>query len=404
MHDCQPSLLRQILASEIPTFSLKTVILSIWIIACIIGAFESKIGVGLLLVTIPMVGPDRKKEKIMTECNDSDRDIRLIATEGSTVMVGHRDKAERIRESLLDLQLAIDGCIAQQTGQLSQSMLSQSIAALARSSSIFLRKTVIGDRGDRKTRLLDDDFCQIARLGFDKIRQVPRSRRTLHLIPVNTSGGHVELTKLDDENLVPEHVQRIPVGSQRLEFAIEWPLSGMVDWTDQPTDDSPWEIRTEGLFALTSTSKLSCDAWLGQQLVIFDNKGITLKDVIRVMVNTEGAHSPPVSRLFLEKDEKDDARPRVIKDRNIHILSHITICGVKYSHAIVIQTALYLYRELLRNSFVRHTEGEVTTPVFGFVPDDAFSSDQNWIKFDGGLATLLGGASQVISHRIKATG
>lgn len=338
----------------------------------------------------------------MEDCTESELTTKLVTTEGNTVTVGHRDKVERVREALMDLQLAINGCIAQQSGQLSQSILSQSIAALARLCSIFLRKMVIGDRGNTKTRLLDDDICQMAELRFDKIRRVPKNRRTLRLVPVNLDGGYVELKKLDDETLEPEHVQRIPVGSQQLEFSIEWPLPGMVDWIDQPTDDCPWEIRAEGLFSSPSNSRLDCDAWLGQQLVILDNRGITLKDVIRVMVNTEGAHSPPVSRLFQEKGERDDARPRAVKDSNIHILSHITICGVKYSHAIVIQTALYLYRQLTRSISIVNLEGEVNIPVFCFVPNDVFSTDQNWIQFDGGLAVSLGGATQLISHKIRA--
>ena len=282
-------------------------------------------------------------------------------------------------------------------------MLNQSIAAFARTCSIFLRKMVLGDKGDRKTRLLDDDLCQMAELSFDRIRRVHNGRRTLHFASVNMSGGHMELAKLNDDTLEPEYVQRIPVGSQRLEFTIEWPLPGMVDWIDQPTNDCPWEIRTEGLLASTSNSRLDCDDWLGQQLVIFDNRGIALRDVIRVMVNTEGAHSPPVSLLSQVKGIREKARPRVVQDGNIHILSHITICGVRYSHAIVIQTALYLYRELTKNSSIKHPEGEVNIPVFCFVPDDVFSPDQQWLRFDGGLTISLGGAKQSISHRIKAT-
>ena len=323
--------------------------------------------------------------------------LRFVRTEGSNVSVGHKDKAGRVREAMIDLQLAIDGCIAQQSDQ-----LSQSIAALARACSIFLRKMVIGDRGDRRTRLLDDDICQMAKICFDRIRRVPKDRRTLLLVPVDTSGGHIKLTKLSDETLEPEVVHLISVGSQRLEIAIEWPLPGMVDWLSQPTADCPWEIRIEGLFALPSNSRIGCDAWLGQQLVMFDNRGITLKDVIRVTANTEGAHSSPVSALSQEKGKRDEARRRVAKDSDIHILRHITICGVRYSHAIVIESALYLYHELARNSFFEHTEGGENILVFRFVPDDVFSPDQHWLNFDGGLTMSLDGAQQFISHRVRA--
>ena len=113
---------------------------------------------------------------------------------------------------------------------------------------------------------------------------------------------------------------------------------GMVDWLSQPDDAHPWDIKPDGLFG--SQESLGCNAWLGQQLVLFDGRGITLKDVVRVTVNTEGAHSPPVDRLFMPEGSEDKTRFRVVKDGEIHILSHITICGVRYSHAIVIQSAL----------------------------------------------------------------
>ena len=70
----------------------------------------------------------------------------------------------------------------------------------------------------------------------------------------------------------------------------------------------------------------------------------------------------------------------------IHILSHIKVCGVRYSHAIVIEAALYLYRKLAQNKSIKLPEGEVNIPVFGFAPADVFSSDQDWLRFDGGLA------------------
>ena len=140
----------------------------------------------------------------------------------------------------------------------------------------------------------------------------------------------------------------------------------MTDWLNQPAPEAPWEIREKGLFESQSGQGLDCDPWLGQQLVMFDNRGITLKDIIRVTVNTEAAHSPPVERLMFPEGDEDKARFRVIKDREIHILSHITVCGVRYSHAIVIQAALYLYQELAENTSIARPEGEVSVPVFLF--------------------------------------
>ena len=52
--------------------------------------------------------------------------------------------------------------------------------------------------------------------------------------------------------------------------------------------------------------KLDCSRWLGQQLVMFDRRGITLKDVIRMVATFEGAHSINVSRLLQAEDEKTE--------------------------------------------------------------------------------------------------
>ncbi len=323
--------------------------------------------------------------------------IEFVPTKGSPVTVGRRDKAERIREAIFDIKLAIDGCMAQPPEQ-----FSDVVASLARHCSLFLRKMVLGD--DRSPRLLDDDTCGTAGLSFDRIRKIAGDRRTLTLVPIDISNGYMQLTKLDDETGEPEAMHVLPMGRQRFSIAIEWPLSGMTDWLDEPTAETPWEVRPEGLFESQSSPGLSCDRWLGQQLVLFDNRGITLKDVIRVTVNTEGAHSPPLQRLMLPEGDEDKARFRVVKDREIHILSHIRLCGVRYSHAIVIQAALYLYRELAHNKSIKRPEGDVNMPVFGFLPSDVFSTDQSWLRFDGGLAIAFGGTGRSISHRVRAPG
>ena len=321
--------------------------------------------------------------------------IRLVNATGSPVTLGHRDRVERVREAIVDLRVAIDGCVAQ-----SPDRLSDSVASLARHCSIFLRKMVLGD--ERSPRLLDGDFCQMAELGFNRISKVPTNRRTLTLVPIDIARGYFQATKLDEETSEPEYTEVIPIGPQRLTIDIEWPLPGMTYWLEQPVQEAPWDIRVEGLFESQSDQVLNCEPWLGQQLVMFDNRGITLRDVIRVTVNTEAAHSPPLDRLMLPEGDEDKARFRVVKDREIHILSYITVCGVRYSHAIVIQAALFLYRKLAGNGSISRSEGEVGIPVFGFIPYDVFSPNQDWLRFDGGLVTSLGGRAQTIAHRVRA--
>ena len=210
--------------------------------------------------------------------------IQFVRTEGSPVHVGQRDRTERIREAMVDLRLVIDGCEAQPPDR-----LSDTAASLARHCSIFLRKMVLGD--ERSPRLLDAEFCHESSLGFSRIRKVPSNRRTLTLVPVAVAGGYFQAIKLDEETRAPEVRHVIPFGPQRLSIDIEWPLPGMTEWLDQPTPETPWEVRPDGLFESQSGQEIDCDQWLGQQLVIFDNRGITLKDIIRVTVNTEAAHS-----------------------------------------------------------------------------------------------------------------
>ena len=331
----------------------------------------------------------------LEELTDSEPTPRFVKATGSPVSVGHRDRAERIGEAMVDLRLVIDGFVVQPP-----SLFKDAVASLARHCSIFLRKMVLGD--DRSPRLLDDETCRTAGLGFDKIRRIPDDRRTLILVPAEISGGYLEATKLDEETGEPEVTYVIPMGPQGLSITVEWPLPGMADWRSQPTPEAPWNISSQGLFGSESSPGLSCDRWLGQQLVLFDSRGITLKDVFRVTVNTEGAHSPPLQRLMLVEGAGDKTRFRVVKDREIYILSHIEVCGVRYSHAIVIEAALYLYRKLAQNKLIELPKGEVNIPVFCFTPADVFSSDQAWLRFDGGLAMSFGGGEQSISHRIRA--
>ena len=330
-----------------------------------------------------------------TDSGPPNRPIQFVPTEGSPVFVGQRDKSERVSEALIDLQLVIDGC-----DDLPRSRFRDAVASLARHCSIFLRKMVLDD--DRDRRLLDDQFCRDAGIRFDRIRKLSGGRRTLILVPASISGGYVELTKLNELTGEPEAVYAMSMGPQSLSIDVEWPLTGMADWLDQPTPDNAWKMEPEVLFDSQRTPSPDCDAWLGQQLVMFDNRGITLKDVIRVMVNTEAAHSPPVQRLMVTKNAEDPARFRVVKDSEIHILSYITICGVRYSHAIVIETAMYLYRQLTRINSIRQPEGAGEILRFSFAPEAAFSSGQEWLRFDGGLTASFGSAGRSVSHRVRA--
>ena len=321
--------------------------------------------------------------------------IQFIPSKGSPVILGPRDQTQRIQDAITDLQVVIDGCAVQ-----SHNRLGDTAASLARHCSIFLRKMVLNDSHNQ--RLLDNDLCQTAGLRFDRIRRISDDRRSLTLVPVDSSGGLIEATRLNEETLQPEAAYGIPIGPQRLSFEVQWPLPGMATWNSQPTPEDPWRIRPEELFDSQSSPSPNCDSWLGQQLVVFDNRGITLRDVIRVLANTEGAHSPPLDRLSLPQGNEDKSRFRVIKDGEIHILSHIMVSGVRYSHAIVIEAAMYLYRQLTRNESISTAEGAGEILQLSIAPEAVFGSVQDWLRFDGGLQMVLGGREQSISHKVRA--
>ena len=199
----------------------------------------------------------------------------------------------------------------------------------------------------------------------------------------------------------PGPLHTIPIGKQGLKITVEWPLPGMADWTDQPTNENPWRIRVEELFDSQPSKRLDCDSWLGQQLVMFDKKGISLKEIIRVTTNVEGAHSLSVDRLMRVESE---GRSNVVENSHIHILSHVEVCGVRYNHAVVVATALYLYQHLILNTSIERPRGELNIPVFHFVPDDVFSPEQKWLHFDGGVTLSLGSGEQFTVHSLRAPG
>ncbi len=299
----------------------------------------------------------------------------------------------------MDLRLVFEGTGSMVSGgtlpaegrriEMTSGLIADLTASLARHCSLFLRKMVLGDRHTQ--RLLDGEVCCKEGLKFGRIRQVSGERVHLSLTPFTVKGGRMHATKLNDETGDPEVEHILPIAPQSLNFHVEWPLPGMVSWGTQPM----FEVRPEELFDSHSPESLDCESWLGQQLVVFDGRGITLRDVIRVMVNVEGAHSPPVERLMLVEGQEDTARFRVVKDSEIHILGHLRTCGIRYSHLIVFQTAMYLYNQLAQ-------KGSPSPVLCLEVPDDVFSSAQAWLRFDGGLAMSFGTEERTIRHRIRA--
>ena len=326
--------------------------------------------------------------------------VQFVRTKGTPVTGRFRDKAERIAETVSDLELALEGAVSliRRTAQNDWERWS---AALSRACSVFLRKMVIGDRNDSATRLLDDSVVRSYGIDFHRLRRVPAERRTLE-VGMSIQGGRMVIKKLDEATGCPEATQSLPIAPLTLKIAIEWPLPGVATWTAAPTEGRPWTVNPRELFELDGPERLDCSGWLGQQLVMFDQSGVTLKDVIRTVATYEGAHSINVSRLL-----QDESKPAKGPFRNPerHILDNVTVCGMKYTHIVVIECALYLYEMLADGGHIERLDDEewrVRPSFVSLQQDEFFTERQHWLGFAGGLIPAFGTAERSIIHRIRA--
>ena len=153
------------------------------------------------------------------------------------------------------------------------------------------------------------------------MRRIPRDGRRHIEVGFALTGAHLELTKLDDRTRQPQATYRFRGGPQELKLSIEWPLPGAADWTGVPSAVAPWPVNEEQLFQTGIGPALNCDQWPGQQVVLFDGKGISLKEMIRTVVNFEGAHSIDVGRLSTIEGETPTSAatnpaPHILKCRH----------------------------------------------------------------------------------------
>ena len=326
--------------------------------------------------------------------------VKFVTTTGTQVAGRHRDKGERIKETVRDLELACEGAFSL-AGRTAPRDRVRWCAPLARACSVFLRKMVIGDRNDSATRLLDDSVARTFGLEFDRLRRMPAERRTLN-VGMSTQGGVVAMQKLDEATGRPEATVSLPIPPHKLSIAIEWPLPGATSWTAPPTVNQPWTMAPGELFELEGEEKLDCNGWLGQQLVMFDQRGITLKDVIRTVATYEGAHSINVSRL-LQEEGKQVRGP--FRNPERHILDNVTVFGMKYTHIVVIECALYLYEMLADGGHIERLSGKEWRLRPSFVTtekDEFFSAKLDWLDFTGGMIPSIGTGEHSIRHSIRA--
>ncbi len=326
---------------------------------------------------------------------------------GSLIGGLSQDKLGRVTEALQDMQLVVNGMAMQfgKGGGGQGEEWTTAIAALARACSIFLRKTILGDYGRRETRLLDDNVLAALHLRFHRIVKIPRElRRRIRIDFGGIQGGELRIVKLNDETLAPEKTYAVPMGPQSLEIDIDWPLPGVVGWTGVPTEQWIWQVVPEMLYRLDQEPYMNCDEWLSQQVVLFDNRGISLKEIIQTVVNYEAAHSLNTSRLATFEGEEPT---KATRNPAPHILNAVTFCGIRYAHIVVIESAIYLYEVLLDNEYVTRPKGDVYTVKLGVEcnnPDDNNSATPSWARFEGTMMVAFHNAPKVIRHEIKPAG
>ncbi len=333
----------------------------------------------------------------------SESPIKLIGVKGSQLAGPIKSKEERILEAMYDLHLSIEGCATQVEFFSRPDMFQHLIGAFARTCSVFLRKMVLGERNDPKTRLLDEDTTQSLQITFDKIRKISEERATLEAISAKMLDGNLTITKINDNHGEPNDAYILPIQPIEYKISIDWPLPGAASFTKSPTSQKPWCIKPEELFDTNTRIPLNCNDWLAQQLVMFDNTGISLKDVLRTVVNYEGAHATNVARL--SQPENDETFYGPANKPQLHILNNIRICGIKYNHIVVIETAIYLYGKIIQNELLKTLKEATHEPTICFflsTSEDIFLNHHEWLSYDGGVMISYGGTKRVISHRIRA--
>ena len=221
----------------------------------------------------------------------------------------------------------------------------------------------------------------------------------------NHLGLALQLCALRYLGFVPRNLSAAPRSAacfvaDQLEFVIEWPLPGTADWTVAPSEKKPWLLCPDQLFDTVSKRTLSCDEWLGQQVVVFDGCGISLKDIIRTVVTYEGAHAINVARL----SEIDGHKPfKPAKEPALHILNNLTLFGVRFAHEIVIESALYLYERLLDERSIQRPDGDiyVVKPGFSCPAEQAVSPRPDWLRFNGTMMMTFSSEPKLTRHTIR---
>ncbi len=324
--------------------------------------------------------------------------VKLVPSQRSPVSGRNKAKHERISEAIGELQLAIAG-IHVQEGRQDSGNRSQTLSAFARMCSVFLRKLVLGDYGKRDTRLLDDSVMISLNMKLPRLRKIANDRRRTIRTGWSIGKGSMQFTKIDEPGPeLPTYV--FPIAPQDMYFSIVWPLPGTADWVGTPTDAKPWRISADQLFKNSFGRSMTCDNWLGQQLLIFDKSPVSLKEIIRKIANFEGAHAIDMSESSRIKDRKSQKKGN---EAPLHLLNSVLLFGIPLPHIIVIETALFLYEQLVQEPSIKLRVGDIYSIQPGFIctPEQACSSEPDWLQFDGEMNLLFSSKPQSTRYNIK---
>ena len=329
--------------------------------------------------------------------------MRFVSTRGPRIMGPHKEKKERITEALTDLQLVIAGIADAGEGPHDGQGMAQATAALARTCSVFLRKLVLGEPRNPQARLLDDEVLASLDMRLPPLRKIPAAgRQTLE------TGSSVDralflATRLDDTTREPVERYGAVGGTQGWRIVVDWPLPGMADWIGVPSKGNRWRMSAEQLFDTNSDRGMRCSDWLAQQVVMFDQRGIALHELIRVVANYDGAHAVSVGRLSVVEGESPS---KAAEEPDIHILRNITFFGVGYAELVVVEAAMYLFERLMDETSIVRPRGDccVVKPEFECSADQAVSPKPVWLGFRGGTMVSLSARPGIVRHKVRAVG
>ena len=298
----------------------------------------------------------------------------------------HKNNRDQIAESLSDFQLTINGLVLQ--SRISQSCFIplQNFQSIARAGSIFLRKLIL----DKKA-LFDKTTLDSLNLKLPPLMRVPKSsRRTIETsLPIKEVALHIRrVADGHGSPIYPTPSYVLTGGLQGYRILIEWPLLGMI-----ADKNGTWNLSHDQLFDVTSRRAMSSDQWLGQQVVLCDEKGISLGKILRTVANLHGAHS------IVGTDPLGEG-----KDPHVHIVRNISLFGLGYMELIVLETALYLHKLLLNEPSINKPPGEtcIVTPSFTSPSEDTLSAQPNWLQYAGSNTLVFNLDSEIEQHTIRA--